>query len=281
MAQSDSSDDRQFPIGAVLEAKPKSSPEVESKEEKPDERLRDWIQSIWLFRWNLCEGEEILVEAMPNNCPSVILQRKTDEKWTGSKLVGPIKSLYRYAIRGAGGMIGVRFEPGALFDFIGKPLSMLVDTVDGIELVFGEHATEIVNKVLSLSDFEEQVALLNKRLLERCPPRMSAQARRVKKLCRHISDDVSLVRVDDLIRISRMSERSLQRLFSKYVGVSPKHAIRVIRFQETLQTMKRGDSIDWVQLAVGLGYFDQSHFINDFRDMTGCAPADFVLRKSV
>jgi AraC-like DNA-binding protein len=69
--------------------------------------------------------------------------------------------------------------------------------------------------------------------------------------------------------------RSLQRLFSRYVGVSPKWVIRRYRLHELLEQMHSGRHLDWAQVAIDLGYFDQAHLINDFKSITGYAPTEY------
>jgi AraC-like DNA-binding protein len=72
-----------------------------------------------------------------------------------------------------------------------------------------------------------------------------------------------------------MSVRSLQRLFSQYVGVSPKWVIRRYRLHELLERMHSGEQPDWAQLAAELGYFDQAHLSNDFKAITGYTPTEY------
>ena len=72
-----------------------------------------------------------------------------------------------------------------------------------------------------------------------------------------------------------MGKRSLQRLFSEYVGVSPKWVIRRYRLHELIERSHTGEEPDWPQLALELGYFDQAHLINDFRTITGYSPTEY------
>jgi AraC-like DNA-binding protein len=67
-------------------------------------------------------------------------------------------------------------------------------------------------------------------------------------------------------------KRLLQRIFNDYVGVSPKWVIRWYRLYEPVETLNSGAELDWVQLALELGYFDQAHMINDFRSVVGFSP---------
>ncbi len=271
-------DERTTPVGALLSKGVETERAVRSEDRTPEPSLGEWIQAYWFFRWSLPDGVSIPVDVVPNNCPSIVFQNENKESGDRSKIIGPRRAFYRYCIDGTGGMIGIRFEPGGLFDFTQRPLSEIVDSVDRIESLFGESATDLVERLLLTSDIEAQVELLNQALLERAPARMSAEARRAKELYRTIETDVSVARVSDLVEQSRMSERTMQRLFDRYIGCSPKQVIRVVRFQEVLKLLRSGTAIDWAACAARLGYFDQAHFINDFKAITGTTPGDFALK---
>jgi len=72
-----------------------------------------------------------------------------------------------------------------------------------------------------------------------------------------------------------MGKRSLQRLFSESIGISPKWAIRRYRLHELIEKFNSGGKLDWSQLALDLGYFDQAHLINDFKSIVGYSPTEY------
>lgn len=74
-----------------------------------------------------------------------------------------------------------------------------------------------------------------------------------------------------------LSERSLERLFQKYIGVSPKLYSRICRFQAALEILRKADFISLTEIAHLKSYFDQSHFIRDFKYFAGTTPNNFML----
>jgi AraC-like DNA-binding protein len=74
--------------------------------------------------------------------------------------------------------------------------------------------------------------------------------------------------------VAGRSPRSLQRLFREYVGVSPKWVLQRLRLHEAAERMLEGR--DWAALALDLGYFDQAHFIHDFKAVTGRSPGEYA-----
>jgi AraC-like DNA-binding protein len=75
-----------------------------------------------------------------------------------------------------------------------------------------------------------------------------------------------------------LGPRSLQRLFREHVGVSPKWVIKRFRLHEALEQVSAGADVDWTQLALDLGYFDQAHFIRDFKAIVGEPPTGYASR---
>ncbi len=82
--------------------------------------------------------------------------------------------------------------------------------------------------------------------------------------------------VDDLVSVVDTSKRTLQRLFNRYVGVSAKWVIQRYRLHEAIEEIGRGHRVDWVRLAIELGYFDQAHFIKDFKRFAGRTPHEYA-----
>jgi AraC-like DNA-binding protein len=72
------------------------------------------------------------------------------------------------------------------------------------------------------------------------------------------------------------SARRFIDLFEREVGLTPKLFCRVRRFQKVLQTIQSGCAIDWAGIALNCGYYDQAHFIHDFRAFSGINPSTYL-----
>ena len=82
-------------------------------------------------------------------------------------------------------------------------------------------------------------------------------------------------RVSDIAADRSVSVRTLERLFARYVGVSPKWVLQRYRLHEALEQLAGQAAPDYSRLAVDLGYFDHAHFIRDFRAVAGRSPAEY------
>jgi AraC-like DNA-binding protein len=85
-----------------------------------------------------------------------------------------------------------------------------------------------------------------------------------------------ITKVDDVVSRFGCSKRTIQRLFDKYVGVTPKWVIQRYRLHEAAMQMEKGLIPDWAKLSVDLGYYDQAHFIKDFKAVLGRSPEEYI-----
>ena len=85
-------------------------------------------------------------------------------------------------------------------------------------------------------------------------------------------------RTRELAREAGLSEKRFIDVFRFEVGLKPKLFNRIRRFQRVLAKVRPGATLDWAELAVEQGYFDQSHLIRDFVAFSGCTPTEYVCR---
>ncbi len=86
--------------------------------------------------------------------------------------------------------------------------------------------------------------------------------------------------VSRVVEQTGFSQRRFIQLFSEEVGLTPKLFSRVSRFQKVIRTAHRVDEINWAQVALDCGYYDQPHFVHDFRSFAGITPSEYLLRKT-
>jgi AraC-like DNA-binding protein len=76
------------------------------------------------------------------------------------------------------------------------------------------------------------------------------------------------------------SSKHLIQMFKSHVGVPPKSFLRIIRFQKAVKEIEKCHEVNWASFALDCGYFDQSHFISDFKAYSGFTPTQYVERKN-
>ena len=83
------------------------------------------------------------------------------------------------------------------------------------------------------------------------------------------------ITVKDISDREVISERQIRRIFNNWIGINPKTFCKIVRFQNTINTKRLPQEINWINLALESGYYDQTHFINEFKELSGITPEKF------
>jgi AraC-like DNA-binding protein len=147
-----------------------------------------------------------------------------------------------------------------------------------VDTLFGSQERELSAIVHSMDDTSDDVsaAEVASRFLLAHLPAVDSRALLAGRIVDSIVNDRELHSASELAERFNLNLRALQRLFSDYVGVGPKWVINRYRMHEAITRVQAGQLVSWTDLAHDLGYFDQAHFITDFRKLVGKTPADYV-----
>ena len=171
-------------------------------------------------------------------------------------------------------IMGVSFRPGGAYPFFTAPADAL--RADAVELdqLWGRDGAVLRERLLELPTPAARLRTLEQILL----------ARVVRSLRPDPALAVAIAALEREVPVAAVGERlgwSPRRLIDRFnaqVGLTPKRFARVRRFQRVLATLARGDAPPWAALAQACGYFDQAHFIHDFRAFSGLHPTTYAPR---
>ena len=236
----------------------------------PPETLRNWVEHFWLEEWEFLNGASQSREILPH--PSVQLVFAHGR----SRIFGVQLSRFVRQLSGKDRILGIKFRPGAFYPFFRQSVCSIASRAIPAVEVFpnADAATDEVLGQRSDLDMVEAAA----RFLEAHVPSRDPQVQFAGRAVGEIVENRGVTRVQHLVSRLRTSERSLQRLFRRYVGASPRWIIKRYRVYEALEQLTFGQAAEFAALAQSLGYFDQAHFINDFRKLVGCAPREYTTR---
>jgi AraC-like DNA-binding protein len=172
-------------------------------------------------------------------------------------------------------LAGIHFKPGGAYPFLNFPLSELHNQIVSADAIWGSVAAELYEQMYAAPSAQARLTLLEQTFLTRlgdAPQGLSTVQYAVGKIARH-GGALSIQRLSDHIGIS---QNHLLTQFKRMVGIAPKALARLYRLKHVLRSIALTYDVDWAQLAYQAGYYDQSHFSNDFMAFVGNSPTDYL-----
>lgn len=235
----------------------------------PSEELQFFIEHFWIVEWDL-EDDTYKQEIL--SYPSVQLVFEKENTW----IWGVVTGKFKRSLKGGGKVLGVKFKPGGFYPFFQSSVSTISDGVLAFNKVFDADVTELEKEILSPDNNEKSVQRVE-RFLKNNLPEEDERVKQVNEIIDTVMENKYLIKVDQLVEKLEISKRSLQRLFKWYVGISPKWLIKRFRLHEVAAKIAEEEKgTDWAELAFELGYYDQAHFIKDFKSVVGQTPAEYA-----
>lgn len=234
----------------------------------PSPELAPFVKHYWIVSWNLGEGVHYDQDVIPNPCVNMVAEH------SGIAVYGVSSRMYTKHLKSAGRAFGVKFHPGGFYPYIKQPLSSLTDSSMSMMDAFGTEGEPLFS-ALRGGEPPEILARHADRLLRDAMPEQDPISAAILEIITYIQQNRDVTRVEQLSTRFDLHIRKLQRLFHKYVGVSPKWVIQLYRLHNAAEMLNRGEADDWAKLSAELGFFDQSHFIRAFKSMLGMTPDSY------
>ncbi|MGW0172306.1 AraC family transcriptional regulator [Rhodococcus sp. NPDC003322] len=233
----------------------------------PRESLRPFVEYLWIVHWTEPGSRD--QQVLPQ--PKIHLAAEQ-----GRLLVhGVNRAPFHRTLTGTGHVIGVAFRAGGFHPFLRSSVGALEGTVQPAGPLVGRDDAPVAAAALGTTDDDEMTALVED-YLERCAPRPDPTVDEVDGLVTLIETDRSLHRVDQLATRTGTGVRTLQRLFTEYVGIGPKWVIQRHRLLDAAAQAHGGTPVVWTELAHQLGFSDQAHLVRAFTAAVGTPPATYV-----
>jgi len=235
----------------------------------PAEDLRFFIAHFWCVEWDRRRKAPYVQELLPH--PSIQLVFEGDE----SRIAGVVTGRFSRRLEDEGRVFGIEFRPGAFYPFVKIAVSQFTDRVIPAPTVFGIDAQSLARELCLCQGDSEMIQRAERFLRPRLPER-DETVTLLNRIVEQVISDREIRKVDDLVHRFKLSKRTLQRLFNRYVGISPKWMIQRYRLHEAVEQLAECETVHWPRLALELGYFDQAHFIKDFKAVVGHSPTEYL-----
>lgn len=197
-----------------------------------------------------------------------------DKAYSGALLLGQRNRFYFLNFTGVVNVFSVRFKAGGLAPFIDLPVNNITNEILPQKFVFGKQYDNWHEQLSEKSSDKVKVYFIEQVLLQlfKTPDDLYKQTFQsitaVKK--------GEIVSVDTMCRLSGAYYKKLERNYFKYVGYSPKAFSNIMRFYKSV-TMLKSDMISLTDVGFDCGYYDQAHFIREFKKYSGFTPSALQL----
>jgi AraC-like DNA-binding protein len=176
-------------------------------------------------------------------------------------------------------LIGIVFEPGGFASFASDAVDVFSNRSVSLEDVWGASALTLRDRLREIPTPNLRFHYLEQFLVQRFAGRLSRH-RIVDFALSRFQRAPSISTVREVARSTGWSERRFSQVFREQVGFSPKAWTRIQRFQRAVQQLHAGADIPWAELALDCGFYDQSHFANDFRAFSGIDATTYSARQT-
>jgi len=250
----------------------------------PDHELEPFIECYWIVEDDDTTPRQQKI--VPDGFNEIIFHLgdpyriRLYDQWelqSTSLLAGQIRKHFFLENTGGSNIVGIKLKPTALTHLFGLNMHQFTDKVIDLTSSPGQHFLATAHQLRETNDHKAKINLLNnhfKRLLHL----VSFQETGADRAIEIIFAKHGMIPVSAIARVAGVGERQLENLFKKYIGLSPKFYSRIIRFNYIFSLVQENNQ-SWSGLAYEASFFDQSHFIRNFKDFTGENPSDYAFNE--
>ncbi len=242
----------------------------------PCKELKGFVHHFWVASWE--EQDQYTPAtyyATASSLTEIVFAFRGSQKHAElafSSVQGQTSLPGQYPAGGFFSMFGISLYPHAIPAFFNLPASELNDQFLDPDILWGKQGDSITEKIALAASTHERIRIISDYFLS--------------GLSRQRFDDSCALRAADHIRLSKgnvsiarladdfcLSQKQFERRFRIYTGFTPKLYARIVRFENILNNYKAFTHL--TEAAHAFGYYDQAHFIHDFKSFSGYSPARF------
>jgi AraC-like DNA-binding protein len=262
---------------------------VQYREYRPSKLLEKYVKCYYCVDCN--DHEVVEDKAFATGCTEIMFtldgrpwQTKKDNIFADTspvELWGQILDPLTFRSVGRSEVLGIRFYPATASFLLKDDVSRFNNGVFDLSEVLDNTTSELHSRLQDKSTIQERIQLVDAYLSNK----LSANAKSIARidLVQRVMDEVTHAgffdNIGNVATRYGITSRYLQKIFVQYTGLTPKLYARINRFQNSLVLIGKG-GVSLTDISYECGYFDQSHFIREFRSFTGFSPSAFIIDNS-
>jgi len=250
----------------------------------PSNSLAPYIKRYWAIENTLDKGEKCIQRIVPTGltelmlyftpCPKVL----TGNKYLSDKvaLYGHQNDFYDIELTGDLSVFSIVFQPQGLMQFFKFPLHEICNLNVPLQYISGQTGRDLQDKMGESATFYQRVKVVESYLWNLLKTNFTNfEFRRINHIAGLIKNSYGNISVNRLISEACLSRKQFERVFAEHIGISPKQYLKIIRFQSAIFQKQQNADLNMTELSYECGYFDQSHFIKDFKSFSGLTPNQY------
>lgn len=211
--------------------------------------------------------------------PFVLVQGETIAKHQPRTIISGLSNSYSdVSTFGQAGVVFVHFLPAGACHFFKFPLSEIENQSFDLSDIFYSEIKQIEEQLFESKEIHEKVSIIENFLMGKFSSIPQYDQLFIDKGIQLIKQSRGQITANNLAEKLIITPKNMERKFSNHLGKTPKQYIKLIRFQETLKDFSTHKHSSLTEYAYRNGYFDQAHFIRDFKSFSGFTPKEFVAK---
>lgn len=252
----------------------------------PSPALAQYVRFFWILEGELAAGTSYIHRSMADGSAEMIFHYKglfdtlvgPNPSSVRSGIDGQSNRFRRYQVNESFGIFGAYLYPFAVPALLGHSAAALTNQMPDLHTLLAQAGRDLEEQIMTADSNQLRVTILSAFLLDRLLKKQQP-APAIFSSISYIIQTRGMVDVNTLAGQYYLSTRQFERNFKEFAGFSPKLYSRIIRFQSAIaQYGHTGKSL--TDIAYDCGYYDQSHFIHDFKEFSGLHPRHYFTGKA-
>ena len=256
---------------------------------RPGDRLKQYVKCYYIYESETNVAFEDIV--FPSGCMEIIFNLGTGKWQTAAGdgfVTNPDIELWGQIIQplpirsiGKNTMLGIRLFPHAAAFFLNDKIDLFNNQVVDYNDLSDNAAAILYARLRETSAWDRRIGLVEDFLMQRLSlsERKFSKVAVISDVMNEIGQDDFFDNIENVAARYGITSRYLQKLFLQYTGLTPKLYSKINRFQNSLRLVMKKD-MSFTSIAYDCGYFDQSHFIREFKSFTSFTPSGYIFENS-
>ena len=250
----------------------------------PSKVLAQYIKRYWAIENSLDKGEKCVQRITPTGLSELLMYFTPSPKiLTCNKnisdnvaLYGHQNDFYDMELTGDLSVFSIVFQPQGLMRFFKFPLYEICNQNIPLKHLIGQAGRNLEEKMYEATTFHQRVNIVETYLWNLLKSDYADyEFRRMNHVVELIKQTYGNITISQMASEACLCRRQFERVFAEHIGITPKQYLKIIRFQYAIFQKQQNANLDMIELSYKSGYFDQSHFINDFKSLCGLTPNQY------